>query len=766
MEKERRYKKRSSLAIPPSGVKVQTFVESRAPELQSLHSVISSRLDNNFKSQQNKRRRTSGFNNRSKSKKRPRLNNNKGLLGVLMSDKEEEDKKNKKLPRRIRRRMELRRNPESGFSTSGDGTKRLRTHLWLSKRFSMAKLWGYYLPVGLPGRGKGSRALLKWCKHGTLIHDASYNTAVQLEGPEDSLLSILRMVLVPTPGIDQELSTSTLSGTTYGSAMLHHVGAPFSQLISPVIYMWRPFIRPSIDTGPGSNQIGSGSISNSSSMCSSSFRHLWVWIHAGALTEALGALRIACQKQKDETGISVNCFSRGGQLAQLEVMGSKGIQLLQKILQPVPETSWSSLELTRSSVVETEANHQLEGSIILKHAIHLPDNAVVSLKVKDPRHLDKDGPKSVSEEASESLAGDGVKDEPNEHSALTACPNQNEKIISSFLLDSEARKFVCSDSKELWDIHSGVNPPVDENLLCMEKHQKRVDFFHLDKNTGMETTTNIESRSCPVVLLKEGKGSHVRWTIILPLSWVKAFWLPLVNHGAHAVGLRERRWVACDVRLPSFPYDFPDCKTYSCFMAAESIASDEKMELRPLAMRPLKVPIPPPWESVRHAFEDQITNVGDIQDIHEEKNACDSLDDIGSANSELEVLAQGDFPFKGFIARTSSILSCHLKEICGGHLLLYPNEQMGKKTTLLENRDKIVPGPGGDCHLRFDRKLCFVRVIIRAYREGAFEEGSVVCAPHLTDISLLKSRSVFVFWLYLLLRSFFFVQFNFFRLST
>ncbi|KAF5190416.1 ribonuclease Ps, partial [Thalictrum thalictroides] len=437
---------------------------------------------------------------------------------------------------------------------------------------------------------------------------------------------------------------------------------------------------------------------------------------------------------KDETGILVNCLSREGQLAQLEVMGSKGLQFLQKILHPVPETSESSLELMGSSVVETGANHQLRGSIILKHAIHLPDNAVVSLTVKDPRDLDIDGP---SEETSDSLAGDGVKDEPN---ALAAYPDQKEKSISSFLLNSEVSKIVCSDSKEMWNIHSRVNPPVDENILCTEKHQKRIDFFHLDKTARMETTTTIESRSCSVLLLKDRKRSLVRWTIILPLSWVKAFWVPLVNHGAHAIGLRERRWVACDVGLPSFPYDFPDCKAYSRFMAAESIASDEKMELRPLAMRPLKVPIPPPWESVRHAFEDQLTNVGDIQDIHEEKNACDSLGDIGSANCESEVHAQDDFPFKGIIARTSSILSCHLKKNCGGHSLLYPNEQMGKKTTLLENRDKNVPGPGGDCHLRFDRKLCFVRVIIRAYREGAFEEGSVVCAPRLTDISLLKSR--------------------------
>ena len=33
-------------------------------------------------------------------------------------------------------------------------------------------------------RGRGSRALLKWFRHGALVHDACYHIALQLEGPE------------------------------------------------------------------------------------------------------------------------------------------------------------------------------------------------------------------------------------------------------------------------------------------------------------------------------------------------------------------------------------------------------------------------------------------------------------------------------------------------------------------------------------------------------------------------------------------------------
>ena len=141
--------KRSSLAPPPRSLNVEKFVESRAAELEALHSVVADRLNNDFRSQRNKRRRTTGFDNRD-ANKRFRKRQKTGVVdkgNVVASEKDE-----KKVPRRIRRRVELKCNPEHGYSTSGDGTKRLRTHVWHAKRFTMTKLWGFYLPLGLQGR--------------------------------------------------------------------------------------------------------------------------------------------------------------------------------------------------------------------------------------------------------------------------------------------------------------------------------------------------------------------------------------------------------------------------------------------------------------------------------------------------------------------------------------------------------------------------------------------------------------------------------------
>ncbi|XP_010532425.1 PREDICTED: ribonucleases P/MRP protein subunit POP1-like, partial [Tarenaya hassleriana] len=145
--------------LPPRKINVQKFSEARAAELESLHSIVSDRLNKDFRSKRNKRRRTTSYNNQAakrRCKKRKRSESS-----FVRDNKSESGDYETKLPRRVRRRIELKGNPETGFGNSGDGTKRLRTHVWHAKRFTMTKLWGFHLPLGFHGRGRGSRAILK-----------------------------------------------------------------------------------------------------------------------------------------------------------------------------------------------------------------------------------------------------------------------------------------------------------------------------------------------------------------------------------------------------------------------------------------------------------------------------------------------------------------------------------------------------------------------------------------------------------------------------
>ncbi|XVF32911.1 hypothetical protein REPUB_Repub17cG0123600 [Reevesia pubescens] len=736
-------KSQASASQPPRKINVQKFAEARATELQSLHSTVSTRLNNDFRSRRNKRRRTTAFDNQvAKKRNRKRLR----LIKVdksNVSGSDTEQKNNKfPLPRRLRRRLELKRNPVCGFVTSGDGTKRLRTHFWHAKRFTMTKRWGFYLPLGLQGRGRGSRAVLRWFKQGVLVHDASYNVAVQLEGPEDSLMAILKMVLVPSPSVQSEgVSGSVLSGITYGTAMLHHVGAPFSQPIAPVTYMWRPHRQSKEDDNNNCLDV-----SECNEPCRigyrSCFRQLWLWINASAFSEGYDALKCACQKLMIERGITINCFSLEGQLAKLELIGSKAFQLLQKTVHPVTCIMENCWQLQKCSTAKDGDDFQNKNSFELENEEHFSSCAILSFTIQDPRVL-------PAKRTTDFPEPDYILDMPevgaNDCVNFTGNLDKNEEVASPSSSKPEGNG-ILSHSKNLWDASSRIDPPEEENELCMEKHQKRMGYFCLyDPKSGPPKTSNKMqcSRSCPILLLKNNieKGSPMGWSIILPISWAKVFWLFLVSKGAHAIGLREKHWVACEVGLPFFPSDFPDCNAYLSLKEIEATASRQNAEQRP-AIRPFSIPIPPPWNVVRDAFDKLSVRVKEAEISSEESMVGkNSMSSSSYERSNLTSFRCRN-SFDGIEARTSSMLTDFLNGIHNEHLLFFPKFQNSKSNLVKVMKDKGMLGKGQNesTQISYSHNLCFVRVHLHAYKEGVFEDGAVVCAPCLTDISVWTSR--------------------------
>ncbi|WOK97407.1 ribonucleases P/MRP protein subunit POP1-like [Canna indica] len=699
-----------SISLPPPRIlNVQKFAESRAPELNSLHSIISTRLNNDFRIRRDKRRRTTGHKTATKNhrgSKRRKLGSGDGS-----QPENQDNQKTKKVPRRIRRRMEFQNNPPSGFVTSGEGTKRLRTHLWHAKRFRMVKRWGFYLPLGLHGRGRGSRAVLRWSKRGALVHDASYCLPIQIEGPEEYIVAILRLVLFP-------LSPTPSSGAYYENSMLYYVGAPVSKFIAPIIYMWRPL------SGDDHITVVKDGVFNNSSI-----RKLWIWIHAAAYDEGFDVLNNACQMQMHEFGANVNCITLQGQIARLDVMGSKATDMLKKILHPVPQSS---------------TNPQIRKSLVLSHAEKLPSHSILSLTVSDPRDLPSCGIEDTNNELSTILESDMPRED-------------------SFCASPDSGGIFIPDTRSLWDCDSNLCPPIPESILCKEKHDRRLKTFYLEpcnsnlyssigecilckkksdghlkdfylepcSHGGAATEEKDASlRCCSILLLKHAQhGSFsAGWSIILPLSWVKVFWMSLVSHGFRAIGLRERRWVACNSGLPSFPSDFPDSKAYSSFMADEAAASARESELRPPAVRPLKVPIPPPWNCIVSTLRKGPNMFMDFRKLHVETSAGvvpeSPIVSLDSKDIVLSSECQHTEIFPGFVSRTSEVL-----------------DKNGYRNLLSSFKIQIPKNGTPTNMMDISRKLCFVRVLLHAHKEGVFEEGAVVCAPMLTDLSRWTSRS-------------------------
>ncbi|XP_028770268.1 uncharacterized protein LOC114727720 isoform X2 [Neltuma alba] len=750
---------RVSAAIAPRKINVQKYAESRALELKSLNSIIANRVNSDFRSQRNKRRRTTAYDNQNARERCRRKRRKRGIFDESNSSVLEKDQINK-LPRRVRRRLELKMNPENGFCSSGDGTRRLRTHVWHAKRFTMTRLWGYHLPLGLQGRGRGSRALLKRLKQGVLVHDASYCTALQLEGPEDSLISVLRMVLVPSPDTDDgNNDDSVLSGLSYGTAMLCGVGEP-SHVIAPVTYMWRPVSnqdvsleldvehRTSFRQHDMSDQTSKREIDecekSDSMRPSASFRQLWVWIHASAFEEGYDMLKLACHKEMEKDGIVIKYVSLDGQLAKLELMGSKSFQLLQKILHPVTGISEKHWQLKKHLATEEGSISQNNKSPIFESEDNFSYHAMLSLNVKDPRLL----PKKSTTVPLEPTLIEALCDKPQgkceELPDLGGTLVNNEDVPSFSSTKLEDNQYGNSD---LWGATTRVlRPPFEESVISKEKHRKRIINFCLDDENFSEANFLSKeqcSTSCPILLLKNDKKELViGWSIILPLSWVKAFWIPLISNGAHAIGLREKHWIACEMGLPFFPSDFPDCKAYCCFMKAKAASLDHKAEICPLSIRPLRVPMPPRWAIVRISINKETGNV-EFPRVSTGENAPNANSSPNSCHESFKISSSecdGNL-FDGIVARTGSMLIRFLDEIKAGQLLLFPHAAHEKSRVY-----KFVKGEAKlDLSTRnfgsHDRKLGFVRVYLCPYKEGIFEEGAVVCAPFPSDISLRISSS-------------------------
>lgn len=550
---------------------------------------------------------------------------------------------------------------------------------------------------------------------------------------QKSLMAILEMVLTPSPSALSEASShSILSGRTYGAAMLHHVGEPFPQAIAPVTYMWRH------NRNDTENDCNNNNAGLEDCFC---FRQLWLWIHASAFSEGYDAMKFATEKLMKESGITVKCFSREGELAKLELIGPKAFQLLKETFHSRYSISENIWQLQKCSVARCDNQSESKSFSVLENEELVTSNAVLSFTAMDPRYL----PDKIAPGVPELVSTSGIPEVESKglDSAIEIFSNSEESVSPAW---SKPKGDDGSSSwNNLWDASSGIRPPVEEQVVCEERHQRQMDLFCLDNpKSGALGTSKKEqcSSSCPLMILKSYKQDLTTgWSVVLPLSWVKVFWVFLISKGARAIGQREKRWVVCDMGLPYFPSDSPDCKAYSSLLETEAAASKLKDEQRPPAVRPFRVPIPFPWNVVRNAVDNVSMRLQDTRD------SCEANRVIGGSltisNCPKCELASICHPFEELIARTSNTLTDFLNGIHADRLLLFPQHADGKNNLVkfMKDESSLSKDPDGIRQLSPNHKLCLLRVQLHAFKEGVFEEGAVVCAPCFSDISLWTSSS-------------------------
>lgn len=160
----------------------------------------------------------------------------------------------------------------------------------------------------------------------------------------------------------------------------------------------------------------------------------------------------------------------------------------------------------------SDNDSQFKRCAVLENGEDFCTHAILSLRVKDPRIMPETGIADVPESLSTGMLN-VPEAEIKEHAALTGVSDNNKDVLLSFCSKPEGKSTIYYDN-ELWNNTSGVSPPVEESVLCMEKHHLHMDNFCLDDpNSGvLKTSTKVQcSRSCPILLLKNNnqKGSLI-----------------------------------------------------------------------------------------------------------------------------------------------------------------------------------------------------------------------------------------------------------------
>ncbi|KAG0586963.1 hypothetical protein KC19_2G131200 [Ceratodon purpureus] len=488
----------------------------------------------------------------------------------------------------------------------------------------MTKIWGHWLPEGLPGRGRGSRAVVRWAKEAAVLQDASFYSAIELEGSWDSISKALQLVLEPAPQSEAYNESSDLySGAKYGEAivschsLLYHLDRCPRGAIAPVTLISRP------ESKAGEE------------------RRVWLWVHAAAFEEAFACLQHLCQTQ------GLQCWSRKGQLGRLDLLGSKAASILKKVLHPVArqDTQEGCVEAISPSSCDTSTSISS-----LEDSRQFPGGAVIGMEVWDPRgrsHSNMTFQPSVLADA----GSDGMEVEDMDIAVSNSgCPSTDNhadvksSIIEPILQSNALERLQLASNREMWDrldsmAHGNIVKPSSEKDLSTRRHKERLSYIQLNEvieNTNEELSAASESLKCPVLILKHAsrRSSACGFSLILPIAWVRAFWVPLVFAGGHVIGLRERHWLYTDAQLSSFPHDYPECSSYDQHMARKAAEEQEAYSRKPPSKRGIWKSGLPDWNFENEAFPTYPENRSISQGVSRVESGAETSFDAICENSE------------------------------------------------------------------------------------------------------------------------------------
>ncbi|KIY71524.1 POP1-domain-containing protein [Cylindrobasidium torrendii FP15055 ss-10] len=428
----------------------------------------------------------------------------------------------------------------------------LETHKWHAKRMKMETKWGYR--IAMHTSDKSFRSSHRAAVHGAIIHDASYESVIEMSGQLKVLTAILDMCMDL-----QEVKPGAPRYTAGSRAYRGHLYKPGTypyDLVALVTILWRP----PVDT-KGKQPAHKDE---------DAVRQLWIRAHPATFDAVFDALQTSATKvlQMFKSGsavegpVDVELVDMRGQLNIYDIMGPKSSQVLKGALQPAAigqsqefKQFWSALK-----------DLQSPGGAV-------PD-MVIGFTVNDPRlkFPPKNSKPADSDQASPML--------PFPASLLAQSP--------------------------LWDETKRMPPKFKKKDLDERREKNLIP--------GTKLQTLRQDDRVPVLLIQRSlrpsassaersDGLH-GWTLIIPSGWSMPFWDSLTYTGTRVGGQRECQVQSFEAGVPFFPKDFPTTELYDSEMKLQAQEEEETWNRKPPAKRPnytkllTRSPWRPDWDAV------------------------------------------------------------------------------------------------------------------------------------------------------------------------
>ena len=436
--------------------------------------------------------------------------------------------------------------------------RRLETHAWHAKRFALAYRWGWALPLGAPGKGRGWRETMRRAAEHCVAHDASYHAAfvVRFFGPKNerrlnetnvkepggsrsatdfrsaSPLDTARAFVETLAALKKQKRGSGVRETDF--LQTKYVAATATRVRSAAFAAGAVAVDATLeDTSGGAvspatfvlarqekNVFTKKKNKNDESSDATHAKEkeeketpeetseeepldLWVWVPAAAREAAFAAVSTATRSVRF-SNLCSEARRADGRLCRFELAGA-----------------------TSAAVLETLAGNARGTSVFRERDGGVTPRGVRSFEARvDAKSVASRRRAAASSASSASLASSAS----SASLASLASPGLVSPLGSSPLLAAVAGEAFAGTSDK---------PSGDGDDVC-------------------------DGTVIPVTAIRRAKprggvsgGADAGFTLLAPAECAQKLWLALVALGARATGLREWRWLAVAAGAPAFPEDFP-----------------------------------------------------------------------------------------------------------------------------------------------------------------------------------------------------------------